>query len=257
MFSKYKRRLKSKTAALFAAAILLCGLTGCDGGETSSAVHNSSASAAQSTAAESSKEIQSAAVSSDNAGSSDAQSEQSVVKTEFDFDKAVKNISLFGHKISLPCRWSDFGEDFSHDEMYFESDDGMMCSLRYKGKQIGTILFGNCAGEENTDKIEQNPVMLIVIGFTNYGYPYNSSDLKYLESTGYYTGLLELDLGGVSMSSAEKDITAKFGEPSKASEGGNLRFLDYKYDNGYFHIVIDNNNKQKGSKNFYIGVYSN
>lgn len=262
MFSKSKHAIGKKCKKVMTAALtfaLLCGFTGCAKEETGS-------SAPQSTAARSSSSVkqsvpnnnsevpQSSAVSSDNTVSSDTQSEQSAVKTEFDFDEAVKNISLFGHKISLPCYWSDFDEDFSHDDMYFESDDGLMCSLRYKGKKIGSILFGNCVGEENTDKIEHNPVMLIIIGFTNYGYPYNSSDSKYFESTGYYTELLELNLDGVSMSSTEKDITAKFGEPSKITEGGGLRFLDYKYDNGYFHFVIDKNKMTNGSMELYIYV---
>lgn len=258
MFSKYKRRLKSKTAALFAAAILLCGLTGCDGGETSSAVHNSSASAAQSTAAESSKEIQSAAVSSDNAGSSDAQSEQSVVKTEFDFDKAVKNISLFGHKISLPCRWSDFGEDFSHDETYYPSGNDVMCGLLYKGKKIGDVFFANCSGKDGTAEIEKKPIICIIFGFTNYGPPYADNRQKYLENLGYYTDLLELSVGNISMSSVKNDIIKELGEPSLigGNTSGNHR-LTYNYENGYLAFYISGDANYKGGINeLYVCVNS-
>lgn len=178
--------------------------------------------------------------------------------SKFDFDEAVKNITLFWQKISLPCYWSDFGEDFSHDDIYRSGDGELSCQLMYKGKKVGIIFFDKSAGDENIAEIENIPIILIVLGFTDYGYPYDEYDLDFFERLGYYTGQIELALGDVSMSSTENDIIAALGEPSKITEGGSRwRYLDYNYDNGYFHFVIDINKASYGIMELYIKVYSN
>lgn len=229
---------------------MLCGFAGCGKKETSSSVPLSSSSVMQSIPTDTSTII------SDNIGSSGAQSVQNNGQSDFDFDEAVKNMTLFGQKISLPCYWSDFGEVFSHDEMYISSDDDLMCTLRYKGKIIGDVFFGNCAETEDTSEAESHPIVCIVIGFTDYSYFYDEYDLNLFESLGYYTGQLEFVLGDVMMSSTEDDIIAVLGEPSKITEGGSRwRYLDYKYDNGYFHFVFDVNKEPCGIMELYIKVY--
>ena len=141
--------------------------------------------------------------------------------------------------------------------MYFPSEDDLMCGLRYKGKRIGDIFFGNCADTEDTSEAERHQIVCIVIGFTDYGYPYNDSDRDFLERLGYYTGQMELALGDVTMSLTENEITAALGEPGKISEGGGYRYLDYKYDNGSLHFVIDTAKESSGIMELYINVYSN
>ena len=175
--------------------------------------------------------------------------------SKFDFDAAVKNMTLFGQKISLPCYWSDFDEDFSHDEMYFPSDEDLMCSLRYKGKKIGNIFFGNCPETEDTSEVESHRIVLIIFGFTGYGLPYYEGELQLFERMEYYTDKIEFALGDVTMSSTESDIIAALGKSGKITEGGHFRYFDYKYDNGSLHIVMDVNKNLSGIMEFYIGIY--
>lgn len=230
MFSNIKNRFNKKgkrAAALLVTAAMLCGFTGCGKSETGSSAVSSSSSEPQRVLADTSI---------------------------FDFDEAVKNIILFGQKISLPCYWSDFGEDFSHDEMYISSDDDLMCDLQYKGKKIGNIFFGDCADTEDTSEAESHQIVCIVIGFTNYGYPYDEYYLNFFESLGYYTGQLELGVGNISMSSSESDVMAELGKPSRITEGGSKHYLDYNYDSGYFHFVINVNKIPIGITQLYIRV---
>ena len=178
--------------------------------------------------------------------------------SEFDFDAAMKDISLFGQKISLPCYWSDLSEDFSHKEVYFPSDDDLMCALCYKGKEIGMIAFGNCPETEDASVAESHQIVCIILGFTDYEYPYSDHDRDFLDRLGYYTGEMEFALGDVSMSSTESEIIAALGEPSRISGGDSrYRYLDYKYDSGYLHFVITTDRTYKGIMQLYIGVYSN
>lgn len=263
MFSKSKHAIGKKCKKVMTAALtfaLLCGFTGCAKEETGgsapqSTVARSSSSVKQNVPNNNSEVSQSSAVSSDNTVSSDTQSEQSAVKTEFDFDEAVKNISLFGHKISLPCYWSDFDKDFSHDEIYIKSDDDLMCGLLYKEKKVGNIFFGNSADSKDTNEIEKKPIICIILGFTSYEYPYTDSELEFLESRGYYTDPLEFGMGNLSMTSKKNDIIAELGEPSV--KGGNVS-LTYKYDNGYFTFYLNNAKERKDRiVKIYICVYSN
>ena len=96
-----------KIFAFVLALSMLCVMTGCnksDGGVSDS---DSSTGTVEN--------------SSQNPSAPDPGSEQSTGSTSkpaadqtgFDFDGAVKNFTLFGNKLSLPCQWSDFCEDFS------------------------------------------------------------------------------------------------------------------------------------------------
>lgn len=113
MLNNIKQRFKT-AAALPVMVAMLCGLAGCGKSETGSSAPLSSSSVPQSIPTDKST------ISSDNTDSLGAQGGG---QSDFDFDAAVKNITLFGQKISLPCYWSDFGEDFSHDEIYRSDDD--------------------------------------------------------------------------------------------------------------------------------------
>lgn len=245
MINNIKQRFKM-AAALPVMCAMLCGLAGCGKSEAGSSAPLSSSSVTQSIPTNKST------ISSDNTDSLGAQGGG---QSDFDFDEAVKNITLFGQKISLPCYWSDFGEDFSHDEIYRSDDDELSCQLMYKGKIIGNIFFGDCADTEDISEAESHPIVCIVIGFTSYGYPYDEYYLDFFERLGYYTGQIEFALGDISMSSTENDIIAELGEPSAITEGGSKHYLDYNYDSGYFHFVVYVNKEPYGITQLYIKVY--
>lgn len=279
--SRYGKKVK-RAAALLITAAVLCGFTGCGKNETSSSAPLSSSSVPQSVPAdksevsqsrennsgnnsvtstpqsvpdEESKDSQSSEVNSDNTSSSGTQSGQNNGQSEFNFDEAVKNITLFGHKISLPCAWSDFGEDFSHDDMYIPSGDDLLCNLQYKGEYIGCIIFSDCVDAEDTAEVESKPVIQLVMGFSNYGYPYTSNELKYFETIKNYTGPIEFNFGNLSMSSDEKDIIAELGEPGKiGGEVSGRHWLHYDYDNGYLDFYINDNERVGRIMELYIGV---
>ena len=143
MFSKLKNRLDRKSkrvVALLATITLLCSFTGCAGSEASNAVPDSVTSVLQSTHVSESKDSQDSETNSDNTSSSDSQNEPGSSQSDFDFDEAVKNITLFGSKISLPCTIEDFGKDYSLLETNLTTfGDISSCSILYQGKSIGTV----------------------------------------------------------------------------------------------------------------------
>lgn len=225
MFSKSKYAIGKKCKKVMTAALtfaLLCGFTGCAKEETGS-------SAPQSTAARSSSSVkqsvpnnnsevpQSSAVSSDNTVSSDTQSEQSAVKTEFDFDEAVKNISLFGHKISLPCTIKDFGKDFSLstaplDKPLSSGENRVACNLLYKGLKIATVAIADCTPDDDYNEREIDTIML---GFTvDYSNWSENRKNEYFQSLGWYSDLIKVEIGGMSFESSEEYVRSILGEPT-------------------------------------------
>ncbi len=218
-----KNRVLKKAAALLLTGAMLYGLAGCDRSKASDADSGS---------------ISSTLTVSDSADLSDTQA-------EFNFDEAVKDITLFGHKISLPCMWSDFGEDFSHDDVFVPADDDLSCNLLYKGKKIGVIFFGNC-DVEHSDEIETKPVVCISVGHYDYGYPYEAEELDWLDRAGYYSGLLEFSFGELTMESLEENIKNFLGDPSSNPDGYNYHYLIYDYDNGYLLFIINDDAKRNG-----------
>ncbi len=99
IFSKIKRgfdREGKRAVALLATITLLCSFTGCAGNEAGSAVPDSVTSVLQSTHVSESKDSQDSETNSDNTSSSDSQNEPCSSQSDFDFDEAVKNITLFG-----------------------------------------------------------------------------------------------------------------------------------------------------------------
>lgn len=108
MFNNLNHRFGEKgksAAALLAAAVLLCGLTGCSKSETDSSAPDSAASVPQSTSVTETKDSQSSEVNSDNSGSSDAQNEQNatpLIKPEI-----KPEIVMDGQLITIPCKVKD------------------------------------------------------------------------------------------------------------------------------------------------------
>lgn len=230
---------------MLAAVTLLCGFTGCAGNEVSNAVPDSATSALQSTPGAESKDLQGSEANSGNTGSSEAQNEQNSGQSEFDFDEAVKNITLFGHKISLPCMWSDFDGDFSYGSNFVPADNDLGCPLLYNGKNVGVVFFGNCDAE-HANEIETKPVVCVVVGHYDYGYPYDAEELDWLDRAGYYSGLLEFGFFKFTMESTEDEILKVLGAPNDRSEGFNCHYLVYDYDNGYLLFTINDDAKRNG-----------
>lgn len=225
-----------KAAALLTAAALLCGLAGCGNKKTENSAPDSVSSVLQSVPDAETSVSQSSVVSIDSTDSPDAQSAPTASETGFDFDEAVKNITLFGHKISLPCYWSDFTEDFSLGDIRIPSGNDLMCQLLYKSEKIGNIFFTDC---DNDDEIESCLIKGITIGFPSYRYPYDPDyNMELLITAGYYTDLLELNMGNISMSYSESDIIAELGEPTISGDD-TTHYLDYYYDNGHLNFYID------------------
>lgn len=228
MFSNIKHQLGKKgkrAVAVLAAVTLLCSLTGCAGNEVSSVRGPDSAtSALQSTPVAESKDPQDSEICSDNTSSSDAQNEQGSGQWEFDFDKAVKNITLFGSEISLPCTIEDFGEDYSlREENLTTFGDISSCSILYQGKSIGTV---SLTGYKDGDNLNDKQIVSLSLGFIakDAGVSGSLKDELY-ESRGWYNGLIEVDFAGLSFESTEHEVKSAFGE--SANRGGDS--ADYKF----------------------------
>lgn len=224
IFSKTKHgfdRKSKRVVALLATITLLCSFTGCAGNEASSANSDSATSALLSTPGVESKDSQGY---SDNINSSDAQNEQSDVQSDFDFDEAVKNITLFGSKISLPCTITDFGEDYSLSEDSLTTfGDISSCSILYQGKSVGTVSLTGCKdGEPLNDK----QIISLSLGFIAKDVGANDSLKEALyESRGWYSGLIEVDFAGLSFESTKVEVESLFGKPDNSDDDS----ADYKF----------------------------
>lgn len=226
MFRKIKRwfDMKGKRAvALLATITLLCSFTGCAGSEASNAVSDSVTSALQSTHVSESKDSQNSETNSDNISSSDSQNKQGSGQSDFDFDEAVKNITLFGSKISLPCTIADFGEDYSLSEDSLTTfGDITSCSILYQGKSVGMVSLTGCKdGEPLNDK----QIISLSLGFIAKDVGANDSLKEALyESRGWYSGLIEVDFAGLSFETTRIEAEKVFGNPYNSGND----FADYK-----------------------------
>lgn len=239
MFRNIKHRLGKKgkrAAALLAAVILLCACTGCDKNETGSAAPNRITSALPSTPAEESEDLQSS-----EADSSDPQNGQSSGQSDFDFDEAVKSITLFDNNISLPCTIKAFGDDFSLDNAVpaIGIENQMFCQLMYKEKMIGNVFLQDC--KEN-DNFEEKQIVAMSLGDTNGSYPFAEHTKAYMEKLGKYTDLIQLDFGGISMASNEEQVRMVFGDSPHVIElhGKDRYWLDYDFECGGITVTIGN-----------------
>ncbi|MDE7360502.1 MAG: hypothetical protein K2N38_01050 [Oscillospiraceae bacterium] len=184
----------AKPIYVLLAAVMLCGSTGC------------------------AKEENSAPTSDDQSTSqsleeSAAQSEtESVTDSEavFDLDKAVKSITVFGQEVSLPCTINDFGENFSlKEENMATVGESTSCGLLYQGKSIGTATFDDYGGDLNFVSITS-----LMLGFTatDHGVTDELREKLY-EQRGWYSGLIETEIAGLSFDSTISDAEKIFGDP--------------------------------------------
>lgn len=206
-----------KAVMLLAVVILLCSLTGCNKDQTDNSVSDSVSGALENTAAEKAEDSQSLETDPDNTESSDAQNEQSSAPPEFDFDDALKNITLFGSKISLPCTITDFGEDFSLSEGYVAVfDDIASCGILYQGKVIGYV---SMADYKDGDDLNDKQIISMELGFITTYYGSSDSFIEELyESRGWYYGMIEVDFAGFSFESTEAEVESVFGEAYKRDD---------------------------------------
>lgn len=241
MFSKLKSRFDRKgkrVVALLVIVTLLCGFTGCAGNEVSSAVSDSATSVVQSTPAAESESSQGSEADSSNTGSSDVQNEQGSGQSEFDFDKAVKNITLFNSKVSLPCTIKYFGEDFSLDDpsklLVFEDLGQATSNLYYQGEKVGSVTLSNYKVD---GALDDKQVISLSLGFPDdYGYISEKERIRRFKILGQFSNMIPFDFEGVSFKSTQNEISDKFGVPTEKIEedidGIKMCRIGYRFPNG-------------------------
>lgn len=96
---------------------------------------------------------------------------------DFDFDNAMKNINLDGHKISLPLTLEDLGEGYSfikgtdsEDKIFVvrwdEGDEGKVLTVIKKGDD--TVCYAILPGDKDDDYNEKSEIIGLV-AIPNYG----------------------------------------------------------------------------------------
>ena len=146
--------MKKYFAALICCVLLL---SGCDGSSPgpSSTVFNGPPGDPDSSDIINSSDSTDSTNSADNSSSS---SDPEVLKAKL--ESADKNVWLFGKKLSLPCRFEEFGADFSLGEQYFyQAEDDLLAFLQYNGAVIGEVMLENCT-EEDPNKPAKRVVQL-------------------------------------------------------------------------------------------------
>lgn len=136
----------------------------------------------------------------------------------------MKNITLFGSKISLPCTIEDFGEDYSLLETNLTTfGDISSCSILYQGKSIGTV---SLIGYKNDGNLNDKKIVSLSLGFIAKDVGASDSLKNSLyESRGWYNGLIEVDFAGLSFESTKVEVESLFGKPDNSDDDS----ADYKF----------------------------
>ncbi|MDE6731717.1 MAG: hypothetical protein K2J77_02420 [Oscillospiraceae bacterium] len=187
------------------AAALACGLCGCAKSEESSAQTSDDHSSPQS--------HEESVIQSETESATDGEA-------VFDLDKAVKSITVFGQEVSLPCTINDFGESFSlKEENMATVGESTSCGLLYQGKSIGTATFEDYGGD-----LKSVSITSLSLGFiaTDHGVTGELREKLY-EQRGWYSGLIETEIAGLSFDSTVSDAEKIFGAPVK-NEGDSVTF---------------------------------
>lgn len=162
---------------------------------------------------------------SDSSVSSEPQNSQP------DLSSAARNVWLFGKRIPLPCRFNEFGEDFTLGEDYFyQMNKDLIAFLCYKGDVIGEVILENCT-EEDPNKSAKKVVQLALGDAQN----------NPVKTDGWYNDTVYFDVMGVTMDSGFDDVKKLLGDPTK-KEGldRNIR-VSYKIsDSKYIEITFRN-----------------
>lgn len=140
--------------------------------------------------------------------------------SEFDFDKAVKNITLFGNKISLPCTIEDFGDDFSFTNLEHitsvPGQNSVCVDLAYQDQEIGSVFLADC---DINDNLEDKEIFILSLGFaSDYGYPSADIRKEYLEAANRYSEAIPLELDGLSFATTAEELMEKLGSSAVDDE---------------------------------------
>lgn len=150
---------------------------------------------------------------------------------EFDFDEAVKNITLFGSKVSLPCAIEDLGKEFTIAEQseWTVIGDVAASNLYYENKKIGTVNLSESDGEAQ--------ITGLTFGFGLNSEIYDEEMRKTLfDSYGWYSEEIEIDFGGLNFNSSENEIKLCLGTPAEKTDPYFDDYLVYEYSNGSIWI---------------------
>lgn len=168
-------------------------------------------------------------VSSDTSDSSDSSTASEPQSP--DLSGAARNVWLFGKRIPLPCRFNEFGEDFTLGEEYFyQLNKDLIAFLCYKGEVIGEVILENCT-EEDPNKSAKKVVQLAL----------GDAQTNPVKTDGWYNDTIYFDVMGVTMDSGFDDVKKLLGDPTK-KEGldRNIR-VSYKIsDSKYIEITFRN-----------------
>ncbi|MCH5205451.1 MAG: hypothetical protein J1F09_00770 [Oscillospiraceae bacterium] len=226
--------MKRKIITLILCAAMLCAVTACDKNEGSVSNTDSSNNSESTTGSTEDSSSTPSAPDSSSEESTSSTNEPAAGQAEFDFDEAVKNITLFGKKISLPCTGADLGDDFSFgaEGTIFEGgtyveDDKVMIDILYKGEIIGQVTFIDC---ETYDDFSDKTMTSLSLGLNVDKFKLGEAVYKnLLEKMGYYPDTIQFDMGGLSFDSTKDEVKEKLGEPDEVIEylgsGESLKYL--------------------------------
>lgn len=231
---KQKRgRRYAKPVSVLLAAALLCGLAGCGKNE------------ADISAAESfSDDLRDSSGLPQGSEADESLIGQSGCRSEFNFDEAVKNFTLFERNISLPCTIGEFGEVFSADKEILVLNSGEASSnLLYQEEIIGTVTLSDCKANDLPD---DKQIASLSLGFpADYGYKSEEERDRKHELYGEFSGLIRLDFAGISFKTTPNGLLDKLGAPSENTEeiydGIRMRRMSYSFSGGnlYFSFADD------------------
>ena len=155
--------------------------------------------------------------------SSDSGSVSQISKTEL--ENADKNVWLFGKKILLPCRFEEFGENFSLDGHYFlQAGDDILAFLCYNGNVIGEVVLENCTADD-PNKYAKRVVQLAL----------GDSENNPVSTVGWHNNEIFFDVLGITMRSAPDEVTELLGEPTKKQQlSGNKLLVTYRISDEKF-----------------------
>ena len=164
--------------------------------------------------------------SSDSSDSSDdlsASSEPKVSKTEL--ESADKNVWLFGKKLSFPCRFEEFGADFSLGEQYFyQAENDLLAFLQYNGAVIGEVLLENCT-EDDPNKPAKRVVQMAL----------GDAETNPVGTVGWHNNEIFFDVLGITMRSTPDDVEEQLGVPTEKRQLSTKKTLViYKISNEKF-----------------------
>ena len=195
--------MKKYFAALTCCILLL---SGCDSGSPSPSSTVFSFPSPDNSDISDISDIADSSDSSDSQDNSSSTSETKVSKTEL--ESADKNIWLFGKKISMPCRFEEFGANFSLGEEYFyQAEKDLLAFLEYNGAVIGEVLLENCTEEDPNNSAKK--VIQLALG---------DAENNPVGTVGWHNNEIFFDVLGITMRSTPDEVEELLGAPAKKSK---------------------------------------